>query len=60
MLVVVGILGVLFALIALAISAVSLKRELQKPKKEKIAELKREMQEAAAGEFEGEIKKKGS
>ncbi len=57
LLAVVGVLGLVFALIALTISVLSINRELQKPKKQKITELKKMMREAAAEEFEKEVEK---
>ncbi len=53
-----GVAGVLFALVALAISALSIKREWQKPKKEKIQDLKSEMKRLVVEEFESELEGK--
>lgn len=50
-----GLIGVAFALVALAISVVSLKKEWQKPKSQKIAELKSEMKKLVAAQFEREL-----
>ncbi len=50
-----GIAGVLFALIALSISLLSIKREWQKPKEEKVADLKSEMKRVVAEQFESEL-----
>lgn len=47
-------IGICFAIVALAISFISLKREWQKPKEQKIAELKSEMKKLVSGQFEGE------
>ncbi len=57
-LVAIGIMGVLFGVIALIISIMSVKREMQKPWSEKVKELKQQMKEAAAEEFEKELEKK--
>jgi len=53
-----GIIGLVFALIALAISIVSIKREWQKPKEEKIADLKSEMKALVSQKFERELEGK--
>ena len=55
-LVVSGVIGIAFAIIALAISLLSIKREWQKPKEEKISNLKSEMKELVAQQFESELK----
>jgi hypothetical protein len=54
-LVIAGILGIVFAVIALAISLISLKREWQKPKEEKIADLKSEMKRLVVEQYENEL-----
>lgn len=50
-----GAIGIAFAIVAFAISFISLKREWQKPKEQKIAELKSEMKKLVSEQFEGEL-----
>lgn len=50
-----GAIGIAFAIVAFAISFISLKREWQKPKEQKIAELKSEMKKLVSEQFEGEF-----
>ncbi len=50
-----GVVGIAFAIIALAISIISIKREWQTPKEAKIADLKSEMKELVAQQFESEL-----
>lgn len=57
-LVVSGVIGVLFAFVALLISVLSIKREWQKPKEEKISDLKSEMKRLVVERFEGELEGK--
>jgi len=52
-----GIAGVVFALIALSISLISIKREWRKSRKEKIADIKSEMKQIVAEQFKEEVKK---
>ncbi|MBN2067417.1 MAG: hypothetical protein JW744_03045 [Candidatus Diapherotrites archaeon] len=54
----IGAAGVVCAIIALAISVISVKREMQKPWYQKVQDLKKKMKEAAAEEFEKELEKK--
>ncbi len=49
-----AVIGVLSAVIAFAILIISIKRQVLRPKAEKISELKKKMLEAAAVEFKGD------
>jgi len=53
-----SIIGVVFAVIALSISLLSLKREWQKPKDEKISDLKSQMKKLVVNRFEDELESK--
>ncbi len=57
-LVIAGIVGIAFAVIALLISFISLKREWQKPREQKVAELKSEMKKIVSAQFERELEGK--
>jgi len=50
-----GAIGTAFAIVAFAISFISLKREWQKPKEQKISELKSEMKKLVSEQFESEL-----
>ncbi|MFA4855642.1 MAG: hypothetical protein WC634_03595 [archaeon] len=50
-----GAIGTAFAIVAFAISFISLKREWQKPKEQKISELKSEMKKLVSEQFEREL-----
>ena len=57
-LVVAGIIGIAFAVIALSISLFSLRKEWKKPKEQKVAELKSEMKQLVSDQFEAELEGK--
>jgi len=54
-LVIAGVVGIIFAVVALAISMLSIKREWQKPKDEKVADIKSEMKRIVVEQFENEL-----
>ncbi len=54
-LVIAGLIGLVFALIALAISALSLKKEIQKPQEERVSDVKSEMKRLVVEQFENEL-----
>jgi hypothetical protein len=54
-LVLAGIIGIAFALVALAISFTALRREWRKPKEQKVAELKTKMRMLASDRFDSEF-----
>ena len=56
--IVAAIIGSFFAILALVISIISLKRELFKPKDEKVADLESEMKKLVAERFEEELEGK--
>ena len=58
-LVISGIAGIVFALIALSISLLSIKRQWRKSRTEKISDIKSEMKKIVAEEFEDEFLEKG-
>jgi hypothetical protein len=53
-----GAIGVIFAIVALSISIISLKREWVKPKAQKVADLKSEMKKLVVKRFEDELQGK--
>jgi len=53
-----GVIGLAFAMVALIISILSLKREWQKPKEEKIKDIKSEMKQLVVEQFENELEGK--
>jgi len=53
-----GIVGLIFAFVALSISIISLKREWVKPKAQKVADLKSEMKRLVVKRFEDELQGK--
>lgn len=53
-----GIVGLVFALVALSISFISLKKEWEKPKEQKIADIKSEMKKLVVEQFENELEGK--
>ena len=57
-LVVSGAIGVIFALVALSISVISIRMEWIKPKEEKIADIKSEMKKLVVKRFEDELQGK--
>ncbi len=57
-LVVAGIIGIVFAIIAFSISLFSLKTEWKKPKEQKVAELKSEIKKLVSDQFEAELEGK--
>lgn len=50
-----GLIGIAFAIVAFAISFISLKSEWQKPKDQKVAELKSEMKKLVSEQFESKL-----
>lgn len=55
-----GVVGVLFALVALVISVLSIKRQWQKPKEKKVSDLKTEMKRLVVERFENELEGKAT